>query len=77
MERSPETPVNVSEKEWGKIESEFRVWSFHIYYRRSFKNEHDLILRFLKALKASTQPIRDMQAVLDWYHQRKQKREKR
>ena len=77
MERSPGTPVTVGEKEWEKVESEFRVWSFHVYYRRSFKNEHDLILRFLKALKASTQPIRDRQAVMNWYHQRKQKREKR
>jgi hypothetical protein len=54
-------------RQWAKIEAEFRVWSFHIYYRRSFKDEHDLVVRFIKALKASCQPIRDRQAVLDWY----------
>ena len=57
----------MDEAQWEKIESAFRLWSFRIYYRRSFKEERDLTLRFLKALVASSKPIRDRQAVIDWY----------
>lgn len=77
MERPPGLPLNVTQKQWDKIEADFRAWSFRVYYKRTFKNEHEPIVRFLKALKASTQPIRDRQAVLDWYQQRKRKREKK
>lgn len=69
--------MNASEKTWEEIEADFREWSFHVYYKRTFKNEHEPILRFLKALKASAQPIRDRQKVLDWHQQRKRKREKK
>ena len=67
MERSAEIPGDLSERKWAEIESEFRAWSFHVYYRRSFKDERNHIVRFIKALRASCQPIRDRQAVIDWY----------
>ena len=56
---------------WETIEGKFRLWSFHIYYQRSFANERDLLARFVKAILASAQPIRDRQLVLDWYAQRR------
>ena len=67
MERPAEIPGGLTERQWAKIEAEFRAWSFHVYYRRSFKDERNHIVRFIKALRASCQPIRDRQAVLDWY----------
>jgi len=55
---------------WKKIEAKFRLWSFHIYYDRSYATEINPTLRFVKALIASTQPIRDRNAVIQWYRQR-------
>ena len=67
MERPSEIPGGLTERKWAKIEAEFRVWSFHIFYKRSFRNERDHVVQFIKALRASCQPIRDRQAVIDWY----------
>ena len=67
MERPAEIPGGMTERNWPKIEAEFRAWSFHVYYKRSFRDERDHVVRFIKALKASCQPIRDRQAVIDWY----------
>ena len=61
--------MNVTEDNWDQIEDKFRIWSFYIYYRKSFRNERDPLLRFVKALVASAQPIRDRQAVMKWYEQ--------
>jgi hypothetical protein len=58
---------------WRKAEAAFRVWSFHIYYNKSFAEEPDLTFRFVKALLASCRPLRDRQAVLDWYEKRMQR----
>jgi hypothetical protein len=63
--------VTISAEKWKQIESDFRLWSFRLYYDRCFKSECDLHLRFAKSLVASCQPIRDRQEVLDW-HARKQ-----
>ena len=64
----------MTNREWRKIEGRFRLWSFRVYYDKSFAAETDSTLRFVKALVASCQPIRDRQAVIDWYskpHRRK------
>ena len=66
--------LQVPTKAWQKIEAKFRLWSFHIYYDRSYATEIDPTLRFVKALIASTQPIRDRNAVLQWYRERGQTR---
>ena len=55
------------EMSYEEIEQEFRVWSFHVYYKRSFKTVRDHEMRFVKALLASCRPIRDPRAVIDWY----------
>lgn len=57
-------------RSWRYIEAEFRVWSFHVYYHRTFKNEHDHELRFAKALLASCKPIRDRKPVIEWWRTR-------
>jgi hypothetical protein len=67
----------MAKRRWKEIEDKFRLWSFHIYYERSFANEIDPTLRFVKALIASAQPIRDRQAVLDWYHNHLRRKKKR
>lgn len=59
------------EETWGKAETKLRLWAFHVYYRKTFKNEHEPILRFLKALKASCRPIRNRSLVLWWYGRNK------
>ena len=72
MERPSEIPGSLTAEQWAEIEARFRAWAFRCYYRRTFKNEHEPILRFLKAMAASNQPIRDREAVLEWYRQRKE-----
>ena len=66
--------MNVTDDEWEEIEDKFRVWSFGIYYQRTFKDEPEPHQRFVKALLASAQPIRDRQLVIDWYNERRRKR---
>lgn len=50
-----------------QIEDQFRTWSFGIYYKRAFREEPDLLKRFVKALLASARPIGDRQMMIDWY----------
>ena len=64
----------MADDSWEAIEAKFRLWSFRIYYDRTFVREHDLSIRFVRALLASTAPIRDRQLVLDWYAKRRHKR---
>jgi len=59
------------EDNWFEIEDAFRVWSFNVYYRRTFRNEHHLLKRFVKALLASARPVKDRQAVVHWYRSRR------
>ena len=63
----------MSDQDWQTIEAKFRVWSFHVYYEKSFASEPDPTLRFAKAIVASAQPIRDRKAVIDWHKKRKHK----
>jgi hypothetical protein len=64
----------MTNREWRKIEGTFRLWSFRVYYDKSFATEMDSTLRFVKALVASCQPIRDRQAVIDWYSNRRHRK---
>lgn len=66
--------MNVAEDQWERIESKFRVWSFGVYYQRSFAEERHPLKRFVKALLASARPIQDREAVLRWYEGRKRKK---
>ena len=63
----------MDKKTWERIEADFRAWSFHVFYRRTYRNEQDPVLRFLKALKASCRPLRDPELVWAWYRKRKEK----
>ena len=56
---------------WERIESDFRAWSFHVYYRKTYADEPDPAFRFVKDLVASTRAIRDREAVIQWYQERK------
>ena len=53
------------------------MWSFRVYYRKTFAREPDLIVRFLKALLASTAPIRDRRLVYEWWQLRRQRSRRR
>ena len=64
----PIDPIDL--EEWAEIESRFRLWSFGVYYRKTFSEERHLLKRFVKALLASTQPIQDRDMVVRWYRQR-------
>ena len=66
--------MTATEDDWVEIEAKFRVWSFGIYYRKTFAGEVDNTHRFVKALLASTKPIRDRTLVMEWYRQRRRKR---
>jgi hypothetical protein len=52
---------------WAKAESAFRLWSFRVYYERSYADEMDPTLRFALAIVASSQEIKDREKVLTWY----------
>ena len=67
----------MADEQWESIEDEFCVWSFHVYYEKSFASEADLVLRFVKAIVASAQPIRDRRLVYDWYEKRKARKRAR
>ena len=69
MPLATEQPVDI--EDWDRIEDAFRLHAFNVYYRRTFAEERDSLKRFVKALVASAQPIRDRQAVLAWYRQRR------
>ena len=58
---------------WEKVQDEFRVWSFHVYYEKVFKTEHDHIMRFIKSIVQSSKPMRDTEKVLTWYRDRTKK----
>jgi len=51
------------------MEERFRVWAFHIFYRRSFSGEVDRFLRFGKALEASSRAILRPEMVEEWDRQ--------
>jgi hypothetical protein len=55
---------------WRHIVSEWRLWSFHVYYERCFHGEKDKTLRFAKALCASLRPVRDRAGVMEWWKNR-------
>jgi hypothetical protein len=57
-----------------ELVARFRLWSFHVYYARSFASVQDLTERFVKALVASTAPIKDMAGVLEWHRSGEYKR---
>jgi hypothetical protein len=52
-----------------RTESRFRVWAFHIFYRRTFARERDLFLRFGKALEASSKMIVKPELLQQWHLQ--------
>jgi len=52
---------------WKRMESELRVWAFHIYFERTFRDEKDSLLRFAKALEASSRPVQNRRLVREWY----------
>ena len=48
-----------------EIEAQFRVYAFNVYYHKSFCEERDHTLRFIKALLASVAPVRDRRPMVD------------
>jgi hypothetical protein len=58
---------------WRQIEGSFRLWSFHVYYEKSFAEETDVTVRFVKALLASCRPIRDRNAVIQWHRKHRRR----
>lgn len=52
-----------------EMEDRFRVWAFHIFYRRAFRGEKDLFRRFGKALEASSRAILRPELVEEWDRQ--------
>ena len=69
--------MTVMEDNWDRIEDAFRVWSFGVFYKKTFKNERHPLKRFVKALLASAQPIKDRHLVIDWWHRRQLKRDQK
>ena len=52
---------------WLEAYNAFRLMAFRVYYYRVYSTVKDRWLRFSLAIAASSQPIADRQAVLDWY----------
>ena len=64
----------VEQLDWDEIEERFRLWSFYVYYRKTFAGEVYPLKRFVKALLASARPIRDRQLVIEWHRQSQERR---
>jgi len=69
-----EVTGDLARDDWDAIEARFRVWSFGVLYQRTFAEERDPNVRFVKALLASTRPIRDRDRVIEWHRKRRRKR---
>ena len=54
-----------------QVEDEFRVWAFHLFYRRTFADDRDHVRRFMRAIVASAQPIERPELVAEWRKLRK------
>ena len=67
MQLAIEQPI--ARDEWARAEDAFRVHAFNVYYKQSFREERHPLKRFVKALLASTQPIQDRDAVIQWYRE--------
>jgi len=52
-----------------EVEDKLRLRAFHVFYDRGFADEHDLTVRFAKAIIASAGPVRDREALMEWYRQ--------
>jgi hypothetical protein len=48
------------------VEDKLRLRAFHVFYDKAFANEHDLSVRFVKAIIASAGPVRDREALTEW-----------
>lgn len=56
------------------IEDGFRIAAFHTFHK-AFRQEHDPVLRFGRALLASAKPVEDHQQILAWHRRfRRRKR---
>ena len=76
LRAAPCAEASTATEDWPSIESRFRLWSFRVYYARTFAAEMDLTLRFAKALVASCQPIRDRRLVHEWHRNRQRQQRK-
>lgn len=54
-----------------KVEDEFRVWAFHLFYNRTFADDRDHVRRFMRAIVASAQPIKRPELIAEWRTMRK------
>ena len=55
------------------VEDDFRVTAFRTFYK-SFRQEHDPALRFVRALVASAKPVDDHQQILAWHRRFRRRR---
>ena len=52
---------------WQRMEADLRRWALRVYFYRTFADEEDLTMRFIKAVDASTQPVGNRKLVRYWY----------
>lgn len=52
---------------WQRMEAELRQWALRVYFERTFAGARCPEERFLKALRASTRPVRSRNMVRYWY----------
>ena len=61
------TELELGEELWNEVEAKLREWAFYVYHHKTFRRERDPVWRFVKALLASTRPIRNRRLVWWWY----------
>ena len=52
-----------------RAQDELRLRAFRVFYAKTFCEEKNLLVRFVKALLASAGPIRDPDAMAEWCRQ--------
>ena len=57
-----------------EVEDKLRLRAFHVFYDKAFADEPDLTVRFAKAIIASAAPVRNREAVHQWYRNHRRHR---
>ena len=57
-----------------EVEDELRLRAFRVFYQKAFADEPDLVIRFVRAIVASSGPIQDPAAALEWHQEHGRRR---
>ena len=57
------------------VEDKLRLRAFRVFYAKTFAKEPNAAVRFAKAIIASAGPLRDREALMEWYQKHGDRRD--